>query len=379
MATIKAIIVMPLGEERGGAEAALRHLISEKPGHLECAVVFLEAGPMVDEMRDLGAAVHVLEAGRVRQVHRYGATVVRLARLLKRERADVAVGWMTKGHIYVGPAALLAGIPAVWNHVAVPSPGSLVDRAATVMPARLVLTCSREAMVAQALLWPRRPVELVYPGVELAVFDPDRLPPPASMRQKLGLPVEGPLIGTVARLQQWKGVHVLVEAMRLVIRRHPEAHCVIVGGKHALEPDYPRRLQELIDSLGLADRVRMVGLQRNAAGWMQAMDVVAHTSDREPFGIVVIEAMALGKPVVAGSEGGPTEIITPGVDGLLAPYGDAGSLAEAIVRLLDDPGFATRLGAAARARAEEFSTARYAQGIYSALSRAIQSGSPPLR
>lgn len=369
---------MPLGEERGGAEALLRHLASERRDDLECAVVFMRAGPMVDEVGALGARVHVLSPGRMRQAHRYAATVVRLARLLKQERADVAVGWMTKGQLYAGPAALLAGIPVVWHQHEPPSPGSLFDRAATLVPVRAVLTVSRDAVAAQALLWPRRRVELVYPGADLAVFDPGRLPPPASMRHKLGLPVEGPLIGTVARLQEYKGIHVLVNAMPLVIRRHPQARCVIVGGEVDCEPDYPGRLRELIDGLGLADRVRMVGQQRNAAEWMQAMDVVTHTSNREPFGIVVVEAMALGKPVVAGSEGGPAYIITPGVNGLLAPYGDAVSLADAIVRLLDDPDLATRLGAAARARAEEFSTTNYRQGVYKALSSALASDRPLL-
>ena len=85
------------------------------------------------------------------------------------------------------------------------------------------------------------------------------------------------------------------------------------------------------------------------------MDIIVHASDREPFGIVVIEAMALGKPVVAGAAGGPAEVITPGVDGLLAPFGDAPALAQALLRYLDDPALAARCAQGAALRARDFS------------------------
>jgi len=97
------------------------------------------------------------------------------------------------------------------------------------------------------------------------------------------------------------------------------------------------------------------------------MDVVVHASDREPFGIVVVEAMALGKPVVAGAEGGPREIITEGVDGLLAPYEDAEALARQILRYLDDPAFARRMGEAARRRARDFSPEAFVRRMISVL------------
>ena len=97
------------------------------------------------------------------------------------------------------------------------------------------------------------------------------------------------------------------------------------------------------------------------------MDVIVHASDHEPFGIVIVEAMALGKPVIAGDAAGPTEIITDGVHGLLTPYGDAGALACALLRLLGDPVGAQRLGEAARRRAQDFSTRAYAQNFVAAV------------
>jgi glycosyltransferase involved in cell wall biosynthesis len=122
-------------------------------------------------------------------------------------------------------------------------------------------------------------------------------------------------------------MHVLVDAAPALLAAHPDAHVVIVGGRHEMEARYEADLFAQIDRLGLKERVIMAGFQTNVPEWMQAMDIIVHASDNEPFGIVVIEAMALGKPVVAGNAAGPTEIITEGVDGILTPYGDAQRLA----------------------------------------------------
>jgi len=207
----------------------------------------------------------------------------------------------------------------------------------------------------------------VHPGAELDRFAPEALPTPAGARMRLGLPDDGPLVGIVGRLQRWKGMHTLIQAMPRVLGAHPQAHAVLVGGRHDLEPDYPAYLEEQLRELGVEDRVILAGAQSNVPEWMQAMDIVVHASDNEPFGIVVVEAMALGKPVIAGSAGGPTEMITPGVDGLLSPYNDPQALAAAILTCLDDPGFASRMGAAARERAAEFSTQNFARNVIDAV------------
>ena len=159
--------------------------------------------------------------------------------------------------------------------------------------------------------------------------------------------------------------------MPKVLQKYPDAHCVVVGGQHEPEPDYGNYLAAQINTLGLQERIRLVGLQRNVPEWMQAMDVIVHASNNEPFGIVIVEAMALSKPVVAAANGGPTEIITDGSNGLLTPYGDSDALASAILRYLDEPEFARRVGAAARERSLDFSTQQYAQNFIEAMRELI--------
>lgn len=360
-------VVMPVAEQRGGGEIMLRQLMHHGQ-HLGVTwvVIFLDEGPMIEEFRLRGLRVLVVQAGRLRHLHRWLASIAKIAWILRHERASAVVGWMAKAHLYAGPAAILAGRPAIWYQLSTPSRRDRLNRAATAIPCRGILTLSRGGSRAQASLRPVRPQRLIYPGVDLERFDPDRLQPPAKIRQQFGLP-RGPMVGIVGRLQRWKGVHVLIEAWASLREEHPEAHCVVVGGAHELEPEYPRSLEAQVAALGLQQHVTLAGLQTNVPEWMQAMDVVVHAADNEPFGIVVIEAMALGKPVIAGAAGGPREIISDGVNGLLVAHGDPTALAAAIHRCLADPEFAARLGAEARKRASEFTAEAYAKNVVSAL------------
>jgi glycosyltransferase involved in cell wall biosynthesis len=365
---MKTAILMPLAEQRGGAEQLLRLFLRYLPDDpVNWIPIFFESGPLVEEARTLGFDVQILPTGRLRQPIRYTRAVGQLTRLFRQKQVTLVLSWMGKAHLYGGVAARVGGIPAIWFQHGIPQGRAWMDRLITRIPAAGVLACSQAAAEAQRQLRPERSIIVVYPAVDLSAFDPDSLPTPLEARRQLGLPENGPLIGMVGRLQRWKGMHTLVQAMPQILERYPEASAVIVGGRHELEPDYEDELRRLINWLGLQDRVWLTGFQTDIPRWMQAMDVVVHASDREPFGVVVIEAMALGKPVVAGSEGGPLEIITEGVDGLLAPYEDVETLARQIRRYLDDPDFARRVGAAARQRARDFQPERFALRIMEAL------------
>jgi hypothetical protein len=371
MKPLRVLVVMPLGTALGGGEVMLRQLLVHGRGAgVEWIVVFLRDGPMVAEMRALGLDVRVIEAGRFRNVPARLRAVGRIARLAQSSGADLVLGWMVAGQLTAGAAALLAGVPCVWFQVGTPRPDWL-DRVATLLPARGMLVLSKAAGAAQARVWPRRKQWLVYPGASLDAFDPAKLPAPAAARSKLGIEGGGPLVGMVGRLQRWKGMHVFIAAMAQVHAQRPDARAVIVGAPHETEPWYADELRAQAHALGLDGVLTFAGFQSNIPGWMQAMDVFVHASDCEPFGIVVIEAMALGKPVIAGDGGGPAEIVTDGRDGLLVPYGDERSLAQAIMRYLDDHALAARLGAAARVRAAVFDDRTYAANVIAALRESV--------
>jgi glycosyltransferase involved in cell wall biosynthesis len=365
---VRIAIIMPLGEQRGGGEMMLLDLIQESQNSdIEWLIIFLEDGRLVEQLRALEVDVRVVQSGRLRQPHLLLSTVFKIASIAQNEHVDIIFGWMWKAHLYGGLAAMLSKLPAMWYQLEEPSDANVMKRIANLLPASGILTLSKAGQEAQSKIWPYRPTPLIYPGVALDRFNPSTLPSPLEARRKLDLPLNGYLIGIVGRLQRWKGIHVLVEAMPKVLQKYSDTHCVVVGGKHDLEPDYQAFLERKVLDLGLRDNIIMAGLQQNVPEWMQAIDIFVHASDNEPFGIVTIEAMALGKPVVAAASGGPTEIITDGENGLLAPYGDADTLASAILRYLDNSKFAGIVGLAAQKRAADFSTQQYAQNFIAAV------------
>ena len=365
---MKVAVIMPLAEARGGGEQMFWVLLQKgRNKGIDFVAIFLHDGPLVGEVKGLGIPVYVVESGKMREVHHFLPAVTKIANLLRQDNIDAVISWMGTGHLYGGSAASKAKIPELWYQLGIPWDKPLIDRIGARIRTDGILACSQAGADAQAAMTPQHPPRVIHPGAELDRFDPASLPSPAEARRRCGLPETGPIIGIVGRLQKWKGMHVFAEAMAQVLKTHPDAFGVIVGGDHEFEPDYPAFLRHRIAELGVADKIRLTGIQKNVPEWMQAMDVVVHASDSEPFGIVIVEAMALGKPVVAGDKAGPQEIIHEGENGLFAPYGDATALTGAIRRYLDDPAFAARVGAAAQKRAQDFSVDSYAQKVVNAI------------
>lgn len=174
-----------------------------------------------------------------------------------------------------------------------------------------------------------------------------------------------PLILAAGRLSPEKGFDLLIRAFARVLERR-DARLAIVGSGPERE-----RLEALAEELGVAGRIHFPGFQGNIYPWLQRSELFALSSVIESFPTVLIEAMALGKPVVAfDCPKGPREIITPDQDGLLIPPEDPVALADGILRVLDEPGLAAQLAAGARQRAEAF-TFRRTIGAYEQLFSAL--------
>ena len=153
----------------------------------------------------------------------------------------------------------------------------------------------------------------------------------ADSKKMLGLPEGAVLLGAVGRLVPFKGHAVLLQSMARVIANHPGAYLIIIG-------DGPLRgeLETQAGELGILDHVKFLGFVDEPGRYMAALDIFVLPSIKEPFGIVILEAMALGLPVVATRGGGVPDIIEDSVSGLLAEPEDAESLADAIERMLAD-------------------------------------------
>src|SRR5688572_19672148 len=193
---------------------------------------------------------------------------------------------------------------------------------------------------------PEEKVVRIYYGIDPSPFQPD-LPPPS--RRPEGDPLRRPTIGVVARLAPQKGHRVLFDALPAVRAAIPEVYARLVGHE---ELSKAAELHAYAVERGVDDLVWFEGFRSDIAQVMADLDVFVLPSLWEGFGLVLLEAMAAGRPVVASAVGPIPEIVVDGVTGLLVPPGDPAALAEGIIRLLRDPDLAAAFGRAGRARVE---------------------------
>jgi len=362
--------------ERGGAERALHALVRHLPAtDVSPVVLCLVPGPFVDELGSAGVEVVPLELRvRARQVWRSREVVEAIARTARETEARIVQSSGEKMALYGGRAARLVGaVSVVWLHDApARSPGSLLvqfgvrrsPRDAVVVPSRWMAGAFRRRLGVRAVTIPY--------GIDL-----DRLPTrPLDPSTVVGWPAGSVVTGFFGRLQRWKGPEVFVRAAARIVPRHPRARFLVVGGSlYGWERAFADSLPRLAARLGLADRICFTGHRSDALALMAGCDVVAHASVREePLGLVVPEAMALGRAVVATRTRGPEEVIVDEATGLLVPPGDAVALADAIGGLIEDASARARLGAeASQDVRERLSATRMAEG-FAALYRELTTG-----
>jgi glycosyltransferase involved in cell wall biosynthesis len=226
----------------------------------------------------------------------------------------------------------------------------LLRRAAHVMAVSPFL---RDELVAGGV--PSDRITIVRNGIHIGTFAAGAAERALQWRRRMEHD-RGPVIVSVGRLDRQKGFEYLIRAAAEVVRVVPAARFWIVG-----DGGLRARLDRQIRALGLGDIVRLLGHQRDVSGIMAAADLVVLASLWEPLGNVLLEAHALGRPVVATRVGGVPEIVRDGVTGHLVSPGDPGKLAQSILAILRDPEEARRMGERGRDHvAREFSADRFA-------------------
>lgn len=216
---------------------------------------------------------------------------------------------------------------------------------------------------------PHSVMQVIPNGTQLSKVRPDTR---SVLRRKWHIPASSPLIALVGRVVAWKGHREFLEAAVHVRRRHPDAHFMFVGGVSDGRPEFLDELMDVARSSGLEGVVHCTGYVADVPAYMEAADVVVHASVApEPFGLVIIEAMAMSRPVIASLLGAGPEIVTHGHDGLLVDPRKAQDLSDAICRLIEDRGYARSLAIAARRTVEERFTAEAMTGAFERVYRRV--------
>ncbi|MFQ5900439.1 MAG: glycosyltransferase family 4 protein [Thermodesulfobacteriota bacterium] len=189
-------------------------------------------------------------------------------------------------------------------------------------------------------------VVVVPTGIELNRFDPDSIT--SVLRKDIGVGDDVPLVGTTAILRMKKGHHILLEAIKLVLKRVPRAIFLFIG-------DGPQtdNIKKRIKESGLNDSVLLLGLRKDIPEILGALDLFVLPTLQEALGTAILEAMAMGKSVVATRVGGVPEVVKDGINGILVDPDDPQGLADAIIKLLKDKDRGMEMGSKGRVFVEK--------------------------
>ncbi len=376
MATYRLLVVNHAVEIGGAERALLGFLDCLDRDAFEPALACPHPGPLTLEAERRGIRVHLgFPSPRLLEVKRksigkdrlataaypydMARTAASLAALIRREGYDLVLTNSAKADIYGSLAGRLAGRPVVWRLHDIASGEAFnrlnlfLFRVSASLFADRVLAISE--VVREALLdlgVKEAKVSMVHNGILVGEASASR----SEVRAAWGVPVEAPLVGMVGRLVDWKGPDYFIEAAAMVAAELPEARFMLVGDAIFGERSYVDDLEALARARGLEGRVIFTGFRDDVEEIIASMDLLVHASVLpEPFGLVIIEAMAQGLPVVATRGGGVGEIVDDGETGILVPPRDAAAMAAAISTLLADPARAKSMGEAGKkAVAERF-------------------------
>ena len=368
-----------------GAELCLLNLVANLDKDRFLPIVVLpKKGPLKQKLEELNITVEVVSSIRAWLTRRNGiqrffyllavipfvsASIWRLRQIVTHYKVDL-IHTNSLTIINGALASRLLGIPHVWHarELLIPETvfnfflGPYIALSAIKRLSNRVIAMSfgvRQTFCQQGNC---SKVVVVYDGLEFEIFESSRAQ--TSIRSQLDIPDDALLVGEIGRVTAIKGYEDLVRAAATVKKAIPNVTFIGVGGKSKTDAAYEQKILKLISSYNLQDSFKLIGYRADVLDIMFALDLLVLPSHSEAFGRVLVEAMAAGKPVIGANVGGIPEIIEDGVTGLLFPPHSPDDLAQAIIKILQDPDLAHRMGAAGRERAKiRFSPERYVAEI----------------
>ncbi len=368
----------------GGGERSLLDMIRtirQTAPEVELHLLVTDDGPLIEQARELGIKVDLLPLPReLAELGDSGfsfkkAPLKTISFLLRSFQSLVALWNYTqqlrntielikpnvihsngfKTHLLV--SFINPDIPIIWHIRDFVSSRQIVSRLLQLASSRVTMAIANSQAVSRDLqkVLPKRPVKVVYNAIDTDYFFPvDRLAASSGQGGDNGLllddlaslppaPMGTLRIGLIATFARWKGQAVFLEAASQILKTHPDLKLrfYIVGGAIYQTKDSQfslSELQSISKSLGIGDLVGFTGFQENTADIYRALDIVVHASTQpEPFGRTIVEAMACGKPVIVSQAGGAAELFTHNYDAVGVPPGEPFALAAAILDLLNNP------------------------------------------
>ena len=348
-------------------------------------------GALADAGRQLGVPVQLIDGTdaslrfhavhTTRALYHAGSTTRELARIAKEVKPDLVHANSIRTGLIAATATTRARVPTIAHvHDRLPQgrlPSFVLKRMVRAVDG--LFACSNYVAEPLWALKPSTPVRVVLNPVDVTRFDPAKVSREEA-RARLGLKETTAVLVVVAQIMPWKAQDDAIRILAEVKREHPDVCLLIVGS-----PKFTSRagrwdtqafasgLDRLISSLGVRDEVRLLGEREDIPEVLRAADIALVPSWEEPFGICVIEAMAMELPVLATSVGGPREVITDGEDGLLLPPRDPTAWAAVASRLLRESEERAAIGRAARKRViDQMNVSNYVERILAGYADSLQ-------
>lgn len=288
---------------------------------------------------------------------------VKFARYLRTHRVEIVHSYNFYSNVFAVPAAKLAGVPLVI--------ASIRDQGVYLSPAQRHaqrIACRFADLVlvnAQSIRdwliddgYPAEKVRIIRNGIDLSRYEGKS--GDTGVREELGLPPDAPLVLMLSRLNPQKGVDDFIKAAAMVRLQRPDVRFLLIGEKltyqgNGFGPDAPYHnyLHELCVNLGVDDRIVFTGHRSDVPALLAEGAISVLPSHSEGLSNTLLESMTAGLPIVATRVGGNPELVEDGVNGILVSPQAPATLANAILRILDDPALAARFSAAARAKATQ--------------------------
>jgi glycosyltransferase involved in cell wall biosynthesis len=280
-------------------------------------------------------------------------TVRRIKNLVRHESAALIHANTPRTNLMGAMAAKLARIPIIWHERTLLNEGMIdIDRIFSPLADKII--CNSEAIrrrFSSTGKFAEKTLAILN-GVDLAEFNPGV--GGRDIRREFNVNDSTPVVGIISRLWPDKGHRDFIKAAARVLEEIPRVCFVVVGDFES--PEYAahkRELDELISSLGLEGEIIFLGFRSDIPRVMAGLDIVVLPSEVEGCARVLLEAMAMQKPVVATDSGGTPEVVADGRTGILVPPKDPARLADALLRLLSDRELAIKMGRQGRIRVEE--------------------------
>lgn len=377
----------------GGSHQALFDLVCGLDRSLFSPVVlFYQQNRFVQRFRAAGVETHVFDAQRARERNgmstrgtltkgvRMISAVLRRFSFIRKHRIELL---HLNNSPFAGtedwlPAGRMARIPCV---AALMGPVGDEGLARRWLARRFDCYLPISDLVAesvQRLGVPVARIRRIYLGVDIEGIRGSITRAPDDVRAELGAPPGSILVAMVGNVREWKGQHVVLEALRgLRPEELQQLRVVFVGAMSEGDLPYYAELQRRIGDWGLSHVARFLGARTDVPDLLNAADIALHASIKpEPFGLVVVEAMAMGTPVIAANTGGPAEVLTRG-SGLTFDPTRPSELTAALRRLAWDPALRQQQAARASERVQEFSVAQNVQETQSAFLEALAGRNRP--